>query len=369
MSNKCNDYFQFIVLLSFLSMDVNAVGTCGAGHVPSIGNIQLEKALDFTEADSTVDTNRIGSQVSDTRSAKAGAFQLSIFNETAPYDDIIANGNIVDNDPRQRRADITVTTVAADWGVNDRLTLTLQVPIAGKLQDQDNPQIPANASRDAWGLSDISLGASYDITPTQYRAKGYGFIPSFALSFPTGGIEEAGGSSQNLPQPFQLGSGAFEARVGAIFYRAFSSFVLYNSFNARLPLERNKFDYKFGNEYNFAVGVTWQPPSKDWIRFRLETQASIIERDNVSVGTNTVVNANFLGANGDVNNTGGEFVYIGLGIELDLPYGFGFSVTSLFPLLRGSNGAIFTNPMNGNLTTIGQVASEYIVQTSISYAF
>ncbi len=335
-----------------------AAGGCGAVHTPQIARESLK-------------TDTLGTTAGQTRISSDGSFRLSIFNSFGDYDSVVAEGRDVSNDPKKRSARINATSFSLDWGAMDRLTLSLQVPLVGKFQQQGNP-IPPDPDlrrRDAFGLGDLSFGASVEVLPASLRETGLGLVPSLAVSFPTGNVDEDGDAAGMLPQPFQLGSGAYELRPGALYYKAFESFTLYGTFNARIPLERNRFDYEFGREYNWTAGAIY--PVRSWnrrLRLRFEVDASIIERDNFRGSRKGVVNALLLKGNGDVKNTGGEFVYLGPGLELQLTDKLVFSFSGLIPVLTNANGdkKFFTK---GKTVPQGQLVADYFLRSMLSIQF
>ena len=334
-----------------------AAGGCGAVHTPQIARESLG-------------TDTLGTTAGQTRISKDGSFRLSIFNSFGDYDSVVAEGRDISDDPKDRSARINATSFSLDWGAMDRLTLSFQLPLVGKYQKMGNPAVPDLRTRDAFGLGDLSIGASVEVLPESLRETGLGLVPSLAVSFPTGNVDEDGDAVGMLPQPFQLGSGAYELRPGLLYFKAFESFTLYGTFHARVPLERNKFDYEFGREYNWTAGAIYPVRATEGrLRLRFEVDASIIERDNFRGSKTGVVNPLLLKGNGDVKNTGGEFVYLGPGLELQLTDRLVFSLSGLIPVLTNANGdtSFAVNPMK----TIpqGQLVADYFLRSMLSIQF
>jgi hypothetical protein len=304
--------------------------------------------------------------------------RVSIFNQFGDFGTVIANGEEVPNDPRGRSADINVTTFSLDFGVSRRLSTTFQIPVVAKFQTQSNPAKPENASRNAAGIGDVQLSFAYQVLPESLLQRDFSLAPALGVTFPSGSIDEDGGGDR-LPMPFQLGSGQYELRPGLAFYKGFrpqlafyegfGQIVWYESFTSRFPLSRNKYDYSFGNEYTIASGLVWTPMIwSSRLSLRAEMVWSFIEKDNL--GANAPAPpfpppGRLREPNGDVANTGGEYLYLGPGVDIRLPGGTSFSLVGLLPLHRGANG----DPARGGMPPIGQVAADYVITASFSWQF
>ena len=200
------------------------------------------------------------------------------------------------------------------------------------------------------------------------------------MRLPTGSIEEDGGSSMKLPQPFQLGSGHPELLAGAMLLKSFENYALFGVSQARIPLARNKFDYVFGKELSVALGGVYALPFLDKrIRVGGLLDFSEIEKDNVQIvtnynindpkGGNRIVSYPLVESNGDIKNTGGRFLYLGPTLEIEPVDDFMLSASLSFLLIKEATGDAVRTNAKGALAPLGQVLAEGLFQLSAAYTF
>jgi hypothetical protein len=383
-----------IFLITMIPTVAYAVGGCGCAHVSP----RAMAGLDVSALTADPDLRTLGNK---------GKLRIGISNQFAEFDRFYADGLRV-TDPRERSAFISSSVLGIDLGIFDRLTLSMQIPYVIKNQRIDNPppspaglfpknpagedwtptQIenfqtkvrPQLAERNARGIGDLSFSLASDLLPNTTRASGLAFIVSAGMRLPTGSIEEDGGSSMKLPQPFQLGSGHPELLAGAMLMKSFETFALFGVSQARIPLARNKFDYVFGKELSVALGGVYALPFLDKrIRVGGLLDFSEIEKDNVQIVTNynindpkgghRIVSYPLVESNGDIKNTGGRFLYLGPTLEVEPVDDFMLSASLSFLLIKEANGDASRTNAKGALAPLGQVLAEGLFQLSAAYTF
>ena len=324
---------------------VQAAGGCGSACLP------LE-ALDV-----------MGSQV-DKKS-----FRASLTWQYARFDNFREGSDSVTNNAGAE-ATIQDLTLFMDYGLTDRFTASLLVPYINKRQNRKNAG--AFNIRTADGIGDVALFGRYellspktpDVLPGQLVSPPKSFSPGpsvavgLGLKFPTGSINEPGGAAPRLPPAFQNGTGAYDLIATVNYFQSFLNYSLFGNAFARIPLEDNKRDYKFGNEYEAHFGVEY--PLRRWIE-KVDLTLSLDylhgQRDHDKGG----ILPPPLRRGTEVLNTGGTFLDITPGITVRPTRKMAAQFRVFIPIHEGWNGSRAAN--------IGQVAPDFTLQATLSYLF
>ena len=142
----------------------------------------------------------------------------------------------------------------------------------------------------------------------------------------------------------------------AAYYQSFPNFSLFSSAFVRIPVNDNKFGYRFGREFEFHFGT--QYPLPFWGR-RLELLGST----DFLIGGHDTDSQETLPARlrdgTKVHNTGGRFFDLTPGIRVRLDSGFAFQARIFIPVVEDWNGLRSRNA--------GQVAPDLTIQFSVAY--
>lgn len=313
------------VVLGFASGPVLAQGGCGSVCIP-LEALDPEK----TQLDSR-------------------QFRFSITTQSGHFDNFREGGDEITN-PGGNTAIIQDTTLFLDYGAAPRLTVSLMVPYVQKIQNTNR-----FGERIAEGIGDLAFFGRYEVLrPREARKPSISF--GLGLKFPTGSIEEPGGDVANLPPPFQAGSGAYDLIQTFSYFQGFKKVALFGSTLWRVPLEDNKFGYRFGQEVELHFGVTIPLPV---LKGRLEF---VVSADYLN-GEHDEDNGGILPARlrdgTTVLNTGGEF--------FDLAPGLRFRVNSQLTLQARMFVAVSEDWNGFRPTNVGQVAPDTTSQFVLSY--
>lgn len=284
-----------------------------------------------------------------------GTVRFSVATEFAKFHDFKVEDRTVPN-PAMAEADLGSMTFIVDYGVSDRWTVSGFVPIVRKVQR--NRML---GRRVAEGLGDVAVFGRYRFTKPESSTS---VVGSLGIKFPTGSVEEPGGGQPRLPQPFQAGSGAFDAVPAVNFFHKFTTFSMFGGVFARIPLEENKFDYEFGNEYEVHVG-TLAPVSS---RIDLMGSLDFLHAEEDTDPMNTAPPPFHVG--NTVINTGGTFLNITPGLRIVAGKRRRTVVQLRFsiPLHEDWNGdaSVTAGPL---MQPAGQVAPDLTIQLTVLQTF
>ncbi len=313
-----------LVLLLFTSR-VEAAGGCGSLCLP-LGAIDPEKT-----------------QLEDGRLRVSVTTEWANFNNFREGEDSVTNtgGN---------EAKISQTTLFVDYGLTQRWTVSALVPYVIKRQKTNK-----FGKRVADGIGDPSLFARYELIRPVPEG-GPSVALGLGLKFPLGSISEPS-SHERLPPAFQVGSGAFDLIPTLSYHRDLEPFALFGSVFAKIPLEENRRDYKFGREYEVNAGAEYRLPYGDHKVSLLLSLSYLYAEHDRDGGPNLPPKVR---SGRKVLNTGGQFLDIVPGIRVH--HGRFASQFRLFlPIIENWNGRRSLN--------VGQVAPDWAVQASLIFAF
>ncbi len=317
--------FVCLVLLLLLPSGALAQGGCGSVCIP----------LESLDPEQTQLNN--------------GQLRLSVIFESGTFDNFREGGSAVTN-PGGNKANIDSATAFLEYGISERFTISTLLPYTRKRQQTNRFGL-----RTAEGIGDVAIFGRYEVVSPENR-KGPSISIGLGLKFPTGGIEEPGGGVARLPPPFQNGSGAYDLIPTLTYFQSFQRFSLFGSSLWRAPLESNKFDYEFGDEFEVHFGILY--PLAVWKgRLELSLSADFLEGGHDTDG------ARFLPAqlrNGStVLNTGGTFLDLTPGIRLRITPDLTTQARFFIPVVEEWNGERSRN--------VGQVAPDLTIQFGFSY--
>ncbi|NOY66972.1 MAG: transporter [Gammaproteobacteria bacterium] len=276
-------------------------------------------------------------------------YRLSLISEYAKFDNF-REGSKSLNNPGGNKATIIQNTLAIDYGLSKKWTVTALVPYINKKQDTNR-----FGTRSAKGIGDISLFGRYEVLPDHQRLQLKSLSLGLGIKLPTGSIDEPG-NGPLLPPAFQAGSGAYDLIPTMSFFRPISKGALFGGLIWRIPLEDNKRGYKFGQEIEINLGVDY--PAK-FINKNLSFQmsSSYLYADN-DKDSNGILPARL--RNGTkVLNTGGKFFYLTPGARLKLSRNLTMQARISIPVYENWNG--------NRATSVGQVAPDIISQLTLIY--
>ena len=334
--------FYCFVVLFLTSKLVLAAGGCGSACLP------LE-ALDVW-----------GSQISD------NSVRMSLSWQYAEFDNFREGGDDVTN-PGGNSAVIQDVTLFLDYGLTKRFTVSFLLPFIKKEQHTNK-----FGERIAQGVGDVALFGRYElvaqktpniipgqmISPMDRSSPRPSVAVGLGIKFPTGSIDEPGRDVANLPPPFQNGSGAFDLIPTLNYFQSFQSISLFGNAFVRIPLEKNKYGYEFGKEYEAHFGVEF--PLRSWtnkVDLTLSLDYLHAEHDTDTQG---IVPAKIRSGE-RVLNTGGTFVDITPGVTVRPTRQTAAQLRVFIPIHEDWNGDRSRN--------VGQVAPDWTTQLTFSYLF
>jgi len=244
--------------------------------------------------------------------------------------------------PKSARADVIFPF--ANFAVNDRFALVALAPLIRKetvletFSGSSGTNSLGTNTVTSKGLGDIKFGTIIKA----YNSEDYQHNVLFdaVLSAPTGSITEEDYNltpmntkqKTRLAYGMQLGSGTWDALVGAVYWGKQKKWGWGAQYLATIPLEsENSEGWRFGDKHEGTAWISyeWQPDLVTSVRLRGETQDEIHGIDPKIYGPG-------LGANPD--NYGGERVEIGFGINWMPALANNLSLELLLPIHQDRNG-------------------------------
>lgn len=277
------------------------------------------------------------------------SLRLLVTSEIAEFNNFREGGSDIFN-PGGNQATISESALFVEYGVSQNLTVSLMVPYVHKVQRTNK-----FGTRTASGIGDMALFAAYEaISPSSLAGPSVSL--GLGVKFSSGSIEEPGGDQPRLPPAFQVGSGAFDIIPTLSYYQNFDSFSAFGNSFVRIPIDENKFGYKFGNEYELHLGI--QYPSS-FTNGKVEFLGSVdflyAEHDTDS---ESILPAR-LRAGETVSNTGGTFLSLTPGLRFLATKDLAFQVRFFIAVREDWNGLRAVN--------VGQVAPDVTLQFTLAY--
>ncbi len=291
-------------------------------------------------------------------SSREGQFRIGSVTKYTDFNNFREGADAVTN-PGGNRAIITESTLFVDVGLSKRWVVTALVPYIEKKQ-----QTNRFGKRIANGIGDITLLGSYDAISSfsgggEHSLSAQSLILGLGLKIPTGSIDEPGEKGVSLlPPAFQVGSGAFDLVPTASYYKNVGAIALLGGVVWRIPLEKNRRGYKFGQELELNVGGEYTLRAWDnnvtlmlsasYLYAQHDTDSEFILPARVRNGTKVL-------------NTGGKFVDLVPGMRIRLSHRIGIEATVALPIYENWNGDRARN--------VGQVAPDWSTQIVLVYYF
>ena len=227
--------------------------------------------------------------------------------------------------------------LGAMYAPSDKLTLMVMVNYISMEMDHVTAMGGTFTTKSS-GLGDTKISALYKISNKRKQS----FHGQIGFSLPTGSINSmdvtpaSGGNDVILPYPMQIGSGTVDSDL-AITYLGQSQNISWGSqVKGTFRFGKNSNDYRLGNQYGlnnwFAIKAS------NWISLSARVQGLLV---NKIQGANTALNPGMI-ITANTVNSGGEYVYGGLGLNFYVPKGdfknfrFGFEFSS--PIYQKVNG-------------------------------
>lgn len=188
------------------------------------------------------------------------------------------------------------------------------------------------------GFGDLKLGMIYKfINKNKQSLHG-----NLTFSLPTGSISEKGETPMSapnkifLPYPMQIGSGTFDANLGATYLGQTELISWGSQINTTIRFGKNSDDYSFGNKLNFNNWLAIK--ATNWLSFSGRLQGLFVNKikgKNPNLNPMMVTTADTQNSGGTYINSGFGFnVYVPKGVYKDLRLGFEFAT----PLYQKPNG-------------------------------
>ena len=225
-----------------------------------------------------------------------------------------------------------------------RINWMMMVPYVDKEMDHVTFRGAAGTTRlgrfttSSDGVGDVKAGALIRL----YRGHGQHLHVTGAVGFPTGSIEEratvltpAGTlRSVRMPYPMQLGSGTYDLMPGLTYTARFERASLGAQYSGTIRVDENSEGYSLGDEHRASIwgSFVWAPWLSTSVHLRRSDREVIDGADTMIVGPVQTA---------DPDNTGGERVELGVGLNLlgrGIVRGHRLRVEYLVPVHQRLNG-------------------------------
>ncbi|MEE8367169.1 MAG: transporter [Thermoanaerobaculia bacterium] len=151
-----------------------------------------------------------------------------------------------DSSSLERDLTVRVVPVVGVWGLTRRLALFGIAPLFDKNLGLTTPL--GRRTRSVSGLGDVTLLARYTAYQRDAPGKTLRIAPFLGVDVPTG-EDNASDALGRLPQPLQLGSGAWDYNLGTIVTRQTLDWQIDASLSYKFNTVAN--DFEFGDEARF----------------------------------------------------------------------------------------------------------------------
>jgi len=243
--------------------------------------------------------------------------------------------------------------VGVMYAPSNRLTLMAMFNYISMEMDH----IMANGNQfvtESSGFGDTKIGALYKFVNKNKQS----FHGQLGFSIPTGSIQNkdvtpaSNGNEVILPYPMQIGSGTLDTDMALTYLGQHKTVSWGNQLRSTLRFGKNNNKYRLGNQYSlnnwFAVKAS------HWVSLSARIQGLLV---STIKGANPVLNPNMI-ITADTQNSGGEFIYGGLGLNFYVPKG---------ELKNLRLGLEFSNPLYQNVNGT-QLKQQETITVGIQYA-
>jgi len=206
--------------------------------------------------------------------------------------------------------------IGAMYAPSNRITLMAMLPYISMKMNHITTNGGSFTTKSS-GFGDVKVGAMYKFLNKQRQS----LHGQLGFSLPTGTIQNkdktpaSNGNDAILPYPMQIGSGTFDTDLGLTYLGQSDTFSWGSQLKGTFRLGKNDNEYRLGNKYGlnnwFAIKTS------KYISFSARVQGLLV--DEIS-GENPDLNPGMI-ITADTNNSGGEYIYGGLGMNFYLPNG------------------------------------------------
>lgn len=165
-----------------------------------------------------------------------------------------------DSSPLARDLTVWVVPVVGVWGLTGKVALFAIAPIFDKDLHLTTPL--GRRTRSVSGLGDVTMLARYTAYQRDEPGNTLRIAAFLGVDVPTG-EDDTGDALGRLPQPLQLGSGAWDYNLGTIVTRQTLAWQFDSSLSYKFNTEAN--DFEFGDEarLDFSYQKRLQPRELD----------------------------------------------------------------------------------------------------------
>lgn len=245
--------------------------------------------------------------------------------------------------PSSAKADVVMPFI--NYTVDDKISLVAVAPLIKKTSTLETYKADGsgklgNFTVNSKGLGDVKFGALYKAYNSEDRK--HNVIIDAVLSAPTGSITETDVQlapnnttpTKRLGHGMQLGSGTWDALVGAAYWGKEGKWGYGAQYLATLPLEsKNSENWRYGDKHELTAwtSYSWEPTLVSSLRLRGEHQDAIHD-----LGLDASTYGPGLGA--QVANYGGKIIEAGIGVNWMYAPAKNISIEYLTPISQDRNG-------------------------------
>ena len=243
--------------------------------------------------------------------------------------------------PNSAKANIVMPYI--NYTLDDKIALVGVVPLIEKESKMetfkgDGSGHLGNFTVKSKGLGDVKFGALYKAYNSEDRK--HNVIIDAVLSAPTGSITETDVQlspanttpTSRLGYGMQLGSGTWDAMVGAAYWGKDKKWGYGAQYLATIPLEnKNSEGWRFGDKHELTAwgSYSWDPTLVSSFRLRSEHQDDIHGIDSNIYGP---------GLGAQTTNYGGRITEAGIGVNYMYAPAKNISIEVLKPISQDRNG-------------------------------
>lgn len=252
-----------------------------------------------------------------------GQFELR-----AAYEHLLLHRNLLEsnkiNDPLNRRNRTQLFTASASYGFSNRFTGTITIPIKWTRLSLLDDRVIRRTS----GIGDLSGIAKFKLTaPISPRRPEIAL--GLGLKVPTGGYAEKDRFGI-MSASQQVGTGALDFIISGYYNQSYGWSIVYASAVYRLPTKNDR-GYRFGDEFQL-IGYVLFPMLSDYVNPFIGLQSRTAARDTYDGSPNDPYGG------GAYRDSGGNWIYSNLGLELNPAAGISFDIELAFPIYNHVNG-------------------------------
>lgn len=256
-------------------------------------------------------------------------------NEITPNQLLMPNGGTYMVAPT--KMPMNMHMIGIMYAPSDRITLMAMVNHLSQEMDHITA-MGGSFTTESSGFGDLGINLIYKLSNKNRNS----FHGQLGFSLPTGSIQNRGvtptsnGNEVILPYPMQIGSGTLDTNLGLTYLGQSDNFSWGNQLKGIVQFGENKNGYRLGN--TISLNNWFAIKASKWISFSARVEGRLVGKIK---GENPDLNPTMI-FTADASNSGGEFVFGGLGCNFYVPNGglknlrLGFEFTT--PLYQNANG-------------------------------